>query len=40
MYPFGKEVSDPMNGRTFPTLTSMRNVDAECSGIIINQYEI
>ena len=31
MFPFGK-VSRHMDGKTFKTLTSMRNVDAECSG--------
>tara|TARA_Y100001958_G_scaffold158536_1_gene156702 strand:- start:6360 stop:9983 length:3624 start_codon:yes stop_codon:yes gene_type:complete len=39
MFPFGKEPPSYMKDQTFRTLTSMRNVDAECKGQIIERYD-
>tara|TARA_B100000315_G_scaffold260878_1_gene326730 strand:+ start:2890 stop:6507 length:3618 start_codon:yes stop_codon:yes gene_type:complete len=38
MYPYGKEPPDNMKSRTFKTLTSMRNVDADCGCAVISVY--
>ena len=37
LVPAGSEM--PPEGDPIPTLTSMRNVDKECSAIIINKYK-
>ena len=34
----GKEQPDEWNNKSWPTLTSMRNVDKNCEGHIIAQY--
>ncbi len=38
MHPFGKEPLDRIKAHVFPTLTSMRNVDAECQLTVIPGY--
>lgn len=38
MYPAGTNPSDHIKSRSWPTPTSMRNVDATCDAITINEY--
>jgi hypothetical protein len=38
MFPYGKKPPEHMKSYTFRTLTSMRNVDSECKGRIIQHY--
>lgn len=39
MYPYGSYVSEDLKTTAYPVLTSMRNVDATCKGVITNSFE-
>ncbi|CEA00561.1 hypothetical protein BN1050_00653 [Metalysinibacillus saudimassiliensis] len=38
MYPYGSYVSEDFKKTAYPVLTSMRNVDATCKGVITNSF--